>query len=114
MEPANAPVIAASGLPGKWRALAVAAGLYLCPGVRAAVEDRVEYKYETYAEENGRILVRTHSALFEQRLAPGLATKGTAVDDGIWGPTPTGGPPLAGRAQVPLAEMRDIRLAFQI
>ena len=94
------------------RALAVATILQAMPPARG--EDHTDYKYETYAEENGRILIRTHSALLERSLAPWLAFKGTFVYDGISGATPTGAPPPPGSTQVPLAEMKDIRRAFQL
>jgi hypothetical protein len=94
--------------------LSVAVALYLLCESRAGAENHADYKYEVYAEEADRILVRTHSALFEQELAPWMALKGSLVYDGISGATPTGGPPLAGSSQVPLAKIEDIRRAVAV
>src|SRR5437879_1749007 len=107
MQHSNAFGSDASLVARRLRALAVAAMLQTIPPARG--EDHTDYKYETYAEENGRILIRTHSALLEHTLAPWLALKGTFVYDGISGATPTGAPPPPGSSQVPLAEMKDIR-----
>jgi hypothetical protein len=93
------------------RRLAVALALYCFGRSQAAAENHVDYKFEYYAEESDRILVRTHSALFEQKLAPDVALKGAFVYDGISGATPTGGPPPAGSKQVPTVELDDTRLA---
>ncbi|MGZ8938877.1 MAG: DUF3570 domain-containing protein [Limisphaerales bacterium] len=49
--------------------------------------------------------------LAEATLRPSLVAKGELVYDAISGATPTGGPPLPGTDQVPLAEMDDIRRA---
>jgi hypothetical protein len=80
----------------------------------AKAEDHVDYKYELYAEEANRITVHTHSALFEQKLAPGVALKGALVYDGISGATPTGGPPPTGSSKVPTVEIDDTRRAGYI
>ena|SRR5436190_12840769 len=77
----------------------------------AKADDHVDYKYELYGEEANRITVHTHSALFEQKLAPGVALKGAFVYDGISGATPTGGPPPTGSSKVPTVEIDDTRRA---
>ena len=79
--------------------------------VSIRAEDHVDYRYETYAEENGRIKIRTHSAYFEKELDARISLKGEFVYDGISGSTPTGGPPLAGSNEVPKAHVEDIRRA---
>lgn len=76
---------------------------------RCAAEDRIEYRYEDYQEDGGRIHVRTQSSYFETDLKPTLTLKGTAGWDGISGATPTGGPPVAGSTQVPLVNLYDNR-----
>jgi len=71
----------------------------------------VDYKFEDYDEEHGRIQVRTQSALFEKSLGESVTAKGQFVYDSISGATPTGGPPPAGSDQVPLTHMSDTRYA---
>ncbi len=78
---------------------------------RAAAENHVDYKYELYVEDRDRILVQTHTALFEQKLAPLLSVKGALVYDGISGATPTGGLPAPGTSDVPMTRINDIRRA---
>jgi hypothetical protein len=103
-------------------ALALAIGLYLSRITRAGAEDHVDYRYESYKEENGRIGVDTQSWLFEKKITPWLTLKGDAVYDSISGATPTGAPPpnqinspfpLPGPlgTTVPTAFMRDQRYA---
>lgn len=79
--------------------------------VRADTEDHADYRFEYYAEENGRTLVRTHAAAFEAGLTDSIALKGEFVHDAISGATPIGGPPPEGSDQVPLVELRDVRNA---
>lgn len=90
-------------------ALAMLARL-LAPG-KAAAETRFSTKVEKYDEENGRIEITTFGFLVEVNLHPSLAAKGEFVYDAISGATPTGGPPLPGSDQVPLALMEDKRRA---
>lgn len=78
---------------------------------RVRGENHVDYKYEDYAEESGRIHVRTHGALFEIEATPSVSVHGEAVFDAISGATPTGGPPQPGSKRVPLAKMDDERTA---
>lgn len=80
----------------------------------AKAEDHVDYKFEDYNEEHGRIQVLTHSAFFEKSLSSAVTARGELVYDSISGATPTGGPPIAGSTQVPLAHMRDIRKAGNV
>lgn len=85
--------------------------LHLAQPRRCGAETKLDYKYEIYAEDRDRIMVRTHSALFDQSLSAWLSLRGNYVYDGISGATPTGGPPPAGSSQVPLARMDDVRQA---
>jgi hypothetical protein len=97
-----------SGVPGS-----VALGLrpllsfllaWLLPG-RARAEDHVDYRYEYYGEENGRIRVDTQSVLFEKKLTEAIRAQGEFVYDSISGASPIGKP------NVQLYEMRDTRYA---
>jgi hypothetical protein len=73
--------------------LGLAAMLYLLQLGRGAAEDHVDYKFESYQEEHGRVGVQTQSWLFEKTMTPWLKLKGEAVYDAISGNTPDGGPP---------------------
>ncbi len=85
--------------------------LHSLPSVRTRAEDRVDYKYEDYSEEKGRIQIRTHSLLFEKDLIPDVTLQGALVYDGISGATPTGAPPIPGEDEVATTEIYDIRRA---
>ena len=79
--------------------------------INAKAEDRVDYKYEDYSEENGRIRVKTSSVLFEKELSDNINTQGAFVYDGISGATPTGAPPIPGENEVDTTEITDVRRA---
>ena len=49
--------------------------------INLKAEDRVDYKYEDYSEENGRIRVKTSSILFEKELSENINTQGAFVYD---------------------------------
>lgn len=104
------------GVKGRasFKAFAGALAVYCLGRFHAGAQNHVDYKYELYTEEASRITVHTHSALFEQKLAPGVALKGALVYDGISGATPTGGPPPTGSSQVPTVEIDDTRRAGYI
>ena len=74
-------------------------------------EDHVDYRYEFYGEEHGRIEVNTHSVYFEKKITDSIAAKGQFTYDGISGATPNGSPPQGTSTQVPLTRMQDTRLA---
>lgn len=76
--------------PGWVSAATLALLLRLLHPQRAQGEDRVDIKYERYAEERGRIGVNTASVLFDLGLSPTLSLRGHAIYDGISGATPTG------------------------
>jgi hypothetical protein len=83
---------------------------------RTRAEDRADYRYEDYKEEDGRIHVKTHGAYFDVELKSGLNVQGNFVYDSISGATPTGTPFLNGETsfdQVPFstAPVSDIRRA---
>lgn len=79
--------------------------------LRAGAAESFDSKFEYYREERDRVQIRTQTALFEADLARWLSFKGSVVYDGISGATPTGGPPLTGHAEVPMAEIKDDRYA---
>ena len=71
----------------------LAVALYLLQLNRALAEDHVDYRFESYREDGGRIGVDTHSWLFEKSITPWLSIQGEAVYDAIAGATPIGAPP---------------------
>src|SRR5438874_3574943 len=73
-------------------AFGLAVSLYLLPLSRAKGEDHLDYRYEHYEEDGARILVETHSALFEKKIRPWLSLKGEFVYDAISGASPDGRP----------------------
>lgn len=81
---------------------------------RSNAENHLDYKFNAYLEENGRIDVLTHSALFEQAIMSQLTLKGEYVHDAVSGASPTGAPPPPGSSQVPLAHMDDVRNAGNV
>jgi len=94
-----------------WLSLWLMLALELLLGQRVRGENHVDYRYDNYQEDDGRIHVRTHSALLEMSLRDSLSLNAEFVYDAISGATPTGGPPPAGSNQVPLARMEDERWA---
>ncbi|HEX7654417.1 MAG TPA: DUF3570 domain-containing protein [Verrucomicrobiae bacterium] len=72
-------------------------------------EDHVDYRYEYYGEENGRMEIQTHSAYFEQHLSDKVVAKGEMVYDGISGATPTGTHDLSGKMLT--TQVKDTRWA---
>ena len=78
---------------------------------RTKAEDRVDFGYEDYAENNGRIHVGTAGLYFESDVKSWFAINGNFIYDAISGATPTGAPPVAGSNAVPTANMDDTRYA---
>ena len=78
---------------------------------RARGENHLEYRYEYYGEEGGRMTVGTHSGYFEQQLIDNVTAHGEFVYDAISGATPTGAPPVGPSNKVPLTKMTDTRYA---
>ncbi len=73
--------------------LGLAAMLYLAQLNRAAGQDHVDYRFESYQEDHGRVGVQTHSWLFEKTATSWLTLRGQVVYDAISGSTPVGAPP---------------------
>ena len=53
-------------------------------------ENQADYRFEFYAEEDDRMVIKTHTAYFEQQIIDSLTARGELVYDGISGSTPTG------------------------
>lgn len=81
---------------------------------RAAAEDRVDYRYEDYHEDDDRIRIRTHALGFEKELASKIIARGLLVYDSISGATPTGEAPSSADGRLPLAEIEDTRKAVSL
>jgi len=96
---------------GRSLAISVSVGLQFLLAHRLRGENHIDYRFEDYQEQNGRIGVRTQGLLFEATVHPSVKLEGEFVYDAISGATPTGGPPPAGSNQVPLAQMDDTRYA---
>ncbi|HLP76586.1 MAG TPA: DUF3570 domain-containing protein [Candidatus Paceibacterota bacterium] len=92
-------------------ALALSGILYLAGPARSRGEDRVDYRYEDYSEENGRIHIKTHGVYFDTTLAPWLSLKGNYIYDAISGATPLGPKYLPGANAVNTATIDDVRKA---
>ena len=82
--------------------------------VRARAGDHVDYRYEFYGEEDGRMQINTHSVLFEKQLIESVTAKGGLIYDGISGASPNGSPPHGNSQQVPLTKLTDIRRAGNV
>jgi hypothetical protein len=78
---------------------------------RPRADDRVDFSYEDYAENNGRIHVGTAGFYFESELTSWFTINGNFIYDAISGATPTGAPPLPGTNAVAMAHMEDTRYA---
>lgn len=105
------PTQTASFRPRGTLPLALAVLIRLLEPARLHAEDRVEYRYEEYKEDDNRMDIRTHAVGYEMALSAKVSTKGLLVYDSISGATPTGEAPPTGSNQVPLAHMHDIRRA---
>lgn len=69
-----------------------AAIIALTPKTHA--EDRADYRYELYSEDNDRIQIRTQGFWFDKGISPWMSLKGNFIYDSISGATPTGAPPI--------------------
>ncbi len=94
-----------------WAAHALA--LYLClsspRGGRA--EDHVSFKWQDYAEDDGRIRVISRYLGFEKEINANLVLKAHGVHDAISGASPLGAPSRDGGETVPKGELTDVREA---
>jgi hypothetical protein len=78
---------------------------------RTRAENRVDYRYEDYAEDDGRIHIQTHGAHLDSTLNSWLSLKANFIHDAISGATPTGAPPIPGLSEVAKVTIEDIRRA---
>jgi hypothetical protein len=91
----------------------LAACLGLClPRTPARADDSVEYKFENYREEDGRITVETQSGQADQDIGTDTHLRLTGTVDAITGATPTGIPAPPGSDQVELTQIHERRKAW--
>lgn len=81
---------------------------------KSFAEDRVEYRYDDYREEDDRIHIGTHAVAFEKELGSRITARGLYIYDGISGATPTGEAPATGSQRLPMATIEDIRRAITL
>lgn len=81
---------------------------------RGTAEDRVEYRFEDYNEDDHRMHIQTHAAGFETEFLSKITAKGLFVYDSISGATPTGEPAPTGSNDLPLAEIEDVRKSISL
>jgi hypothetical protein len=91
----------------------LAATLALClPRPSARADDSIEYKFENYREEDGRITVETQSGSANQDIGTDMHLTLTGTIDAVSGATPTGVPAPPGSDQVNLTEIHTRRKAW--
>lgn len=99
----------------RWRRGSTVAGLsgvlWLASLGRTKAENRADYRYEDYAEEQDRIQVTTQGLYFDLAPKSGFSIQGNAIYDAISGATPTGSPYLPGTNAVNTVHMDDKRYA---
>jgi hypothetical protein len=93
------------------RASVLSVTLRLLHPQKIVADDHIEYRYEDYKEEDGRIHIRTHAVGFEKEITSKITSRGLLIYDGISGATPTGEAPATGSNSLPAAEIEDIRRA---
>ena len=77
-------------LTARFSPVLIALMLQCVSWIRIRAENRVDYRYEDYVEDNDRIHIRTHAVYAEQALNSQAVVKCNFVYDGISGATPTG------------------------
>lgn len=102
MTPVTVPAPAPS--PARRRVRAVAGWLslvlLLAPLRRAAAEDRIDFKYMYYQEDDDRIRVLSPAVLLEKEFASGLTLRLEGIYNAISGASPTGAPYAASDGQL--------------
>ena len=107
--PARCSSRPASFQAGKITTLLAGGFVYLTAFLRARGENRVDYRYDYYKEDAGRIEIETHGVYWDTALSSSVSLQGNFVNDAVSGATPTGAPPLPGQTSVAMAEMHDMR-----
>jgi hypothetical protein len=82
------------------------------PGPALRADGSIDYKFENYREEDGRITVQTQSGSVDQDLGPFTNLNLTGTLDAISGASPTGAPAAPGSDQVPLSQIHERRKAW--
>jgi hypothetical protein len=92
----------------------LSAALFLClERTVAKAEDSVDFKYENYREEDGRITVQTQTSAVDQDIPQVDGhIRLTGTIDAVSGATPTGRPAPPGSDQVVLTEIHTRRKAW--
>jgi hypothetical protein len=93
-------------------ALLAAALALSAPRPAAKAEDSVDYKYENYREEDGRITVVTESGSVNEDVAANGHIQLSGTIDAVAGATPTGQPAPPGSNQVVLTKIYTRRKAW--
>ena len=107
-----APTHPKPSLPRSLRLAGAIAAWFFLQVRTTRAENALSYKYVDYREDSGRIAVESHYGLAETDLTPDMRLTLTGVIDTITGATPTGQPPPAPGAPVPLTELHDRRKAW--
>lgn len=101
-------------VPARFGPVLVALLLQCVSAIRSRAENRVDYRYEDYIEDDDRIHIRTHAVYAEQALNARAVVKGNFVYDGISGATPTGAAAAPGTDRLPLQSFEDLRRAGSV
>ena len=101
-------------LTARFSPVLIALMLQCVSWIRIRAENRVDYRYEDYVEDNDRIHIRTHAVYAEQALNAKAVVKGNFVYDGISGATPTGAAAAPGTDRLPVQNFQDIRRAGSV
>lgn len=86
----------------------------LQPASNIRAEGSVTYKYQRWAEDDGRVQVDAHYAQVESSLSAKTKLRVIGLIDTIAGATPSGQPLADGETQVPLSTLTDRREAGQL
>ncbi|MDQ8205088.1 DUF3570 domain-containing protein [Pelagicoccus sp. SDUM812003] len=93
------------------RALLLGLTLQLASPRSARAEDRLEYKWQDYAEDDGRIRVKSHYLFAQKEINTFTTARFQGVVDAIAGATPTGVPADEDSGELPLSDLVEEREA---
>ena len=74
----------------------LAIALQMAVAYQARAENHVDYRYEDYLEENGRMHIQTHAVHFGAQVHKMVSLEGELVYDAVSGASPNGALPTAG------------------